>query len=102
MLRRDKPIRTAVWLLASVFACALSCAGTVGDDPEPPPVEEPAAMFPDQEMVGGEEVLYDYEEDEWGRPVEKKTAQGTAGEFLVAVGYVSMIVASFVLPLLAL
>lgn len=101
MLHRDKPLRRASWVLAAILGCAAACAGAVGDEPEPPPLEESYAQFPDQEIVGDEEVIYDYEEDEWGRPKEK-SGEDTAGEFLVAVGYVGMIVASFVLPLLAL
>lgn len=103
MSLRDKPTRCAPWALAMLllFLGAASCAGSVTDEPAPSAPPEPYAQFPDQQIVGDEEILYDYEEDEWGRP-KKKGGQETAGEFLVAAGYVGMILASIVLPLLAL
>ena len=98
---RDKPLRAAGVLFAVALAGAAACAGSVSEPPRPPSAEEVALQYADQQVIGDEEVLHDpFEEDEFGRP--KKGGADQAGEFLVAVGYVGMILASIVLPLLAL
>jgi hypothetical protein len=79
--------------LALVPACAFSVA-----DPEPIRV----ASADDGEFpgIGPEQVLSDEgEELEIGKP---KTVGGVAGELLVVVGYLGMIVGGILLPLLVL
>jgi hypothetical protein len=62
-------------------------------------VEAPAPrLAPDQELLGEEIVLE--QEDEFGRP--RRGAETVAGQLLVALGYVAMVVGALVLPWLAL
>lgn len=91
-----------VALLAFLAAIAVACSSGVSDAPDPF-TEEWAGMpeYPDQEIIGGEEVIDGLaEEDEFGNP--PMTTEEKAGEVVTVAGYVAMIAATFVLPLLAL
>ena len=96
---------TFVTLAVTLFACiaiAAACSWGVSDDTDPF-TDEWAGMpeYPDQEIIGGEEVLDELaQEDDFGNPLKGGTE--TAGEIVTTVGYVAMIAVSFVLPLLAL
>jgi hypothetical protein len=96
---RESVVRTGALALLAALLVVGACTATLSRDPFLFD-DEPVAMaqFPDQELLGDEEVLA--EEDEFGRTPQGPTAK--AGEILTAVTYVGMIVAGILLPLLAI
>jgi len=100
---RDTALGIAVLVLCTALAFGISCSSTLGEPASPQEeMAEPLPDFPDQEIVGEEEVLYEegeVEEDEFGR---RKDPTRDAGEIMVAIGYIGMIVGGMLLPLFAL
>ena len=103
MITRDTALGFAVLLLSAALFLGVSCPAKHGEEPfTDDEMSEPLPQYPDQEILGDEEVLYEQgevEEDEFGR---RKDPTREAGEIMVAIGYVGMIVGGLLLPLFAL
>ncbi len=92
--RRIRPLTATCLLLVALNSASIGCAFSVVRDP--PPRSQAADVADDQ----NEEEVLDQADDVFAE--SPKRASGTAGELLVAVGYVGMMLAATVLPLLLL
>jgi hypothetical protein len=97
VLRPERPpVLALVGLLAGIVSAGIGCSFDLGKDPAPQS-QEVSAADPPPELE--EVVLNEDEDDPFGKPAGSK---GTAGEMMVAIGYVGWILASAALPLLLL
>jgi hypothetical protein len=91
------PVLALVGLLAGIASAGIGCSFDLGKDPARPS-EEVSADDPRPADIE-EVVLNEDEDDPFGKPAGSK---GTAGEMIVAIGYVGWILAAAALPFLLL
>lgn len=91
MSRKNKALALII-VLAVLSSVAGSCSTQMGGGSDTRIVKA---------ADGGEEEVLDEDRDEFGRP-DYSSPENTAGGFMIAVGYLAMIIGSAVLPLLFL